>query len=150
MAGLDGKYNFKLSEEKWNKYWQDNKIFAFDWQERNKNNDAGGGDRVIAPLCAEDPGIYAQQQHLPIAQEHAESHARLLSFGQSEQAVDHGTAAEQEQVRQQYLGMRRPIDQEEKQTHPGSQQRRDAKRPPVSQVHQRPDKVIFFFRQGTV
>ena len=38
MAGLDGKYNFKLSEEKWNKYWQDNKIFAFDWQERNKNN----------------------------------------------------------------------------------------------------------------
>lgn len=39
MSKLNKKYNFKESEEKWQKYWQDNNIFKFDWndiKDRNK------------------------------------------------------------------------------------------------------------------
>lgn len=38
MKELSKKYNFKEAEVKWQKYWQDNKVFAFDWQDKNREN----------------------------------------------------------------------------------------------------------------
>lgn len=38
MKKLKKKYNFEECEEKWQKYWQENKIFEFDWNDiRDKN-----------------------------------------------------------------------------------------------------------------
>lgn len=38
MKELDKKYNFKEVEAKWQKYWQDKKIFSFDWNDTKRNN----------------------------------------------------------------------------------------------------------------
>ena len=38
MSKLNKKYNFKESEEKWQKYWQDNNIFKFDWNDVENRN----------------------------------------------------------------------------------------------------------------
>lgn len=38
MAILQKKYNFEETEKKWHKYWQDNKIFKFDWSDTNREN----------------------------------------------------------------------------------------------------------------
>ena len=37
MKELEKKYNSSESEKKWQQYWQDNKIFQFNWDERNKD-----------------------------------------------------------------------------------------------------------------
>ena len=38
MKKLDKKYNFKEVEKKWQKYWQDNNIYNFDWKDADVNN----------------------------------------------------------------------------------------------------------------
>lgn len=38
MKKLSKKYNFKECEEKWQKYWQENKIFEFDWNDIKDKN----------------------------------------------------------------------------------------------------------------
>ncbi len=38
MKKLDKKYNFAESEKKWQKYWQDNEIFKFDWSDTKREN----------------------------------------------------------------------------------------------------------------
>ncbi len=38
MKELAKKYNFKEAEKKWQEYWQENKIFAFNWQDKNREN----------------------------------------------------------------------------------------------------------------
>ena len=38
MKKLDKKYNFAESEKKWQDYWQDNRIFEFDWSDTNRDN----------------------------------------------------------------------------------------------------------------
>ena len=38
MTKLSKKYNFKECEEKWQKYWQENNIFKFDWNDIKDKN----------------------------------------------------------------------------------------------------------------
>ncbi len=38
MFKLPKKYNFAESEKKWQQYWQDNKIFKFDWSDTKREN----------------------------------------------------------------------------------------------------------------
>jgi len=38
MKKLDKKYNFAENEKKWQKYWQDNGIFKFDWNDTKREN----------------------------------------------------------------------------------------------------------------
>ncbi len=38
MKDLQKKYNTKETEEKWQKYWKDNKIFKFDWNDIERKN----------------------------------------------------------------------------------------------------------------
>ena len=38
MKELTKKYNFKETEKKWQKYWQNNNIFTFNWQDTNREN----------------------------------------------------------------------------------------------------------------
>lgn len=38
MKKLDKKYNFKEVEKKWQKYWQDNNIYNFDWKDADVDN----------------------------------------------------------------------------------------------------------------
>jgi valyl-tRNA synthetase len=38
MKKLENKYNFQESEKKWQKYWEDNEIFKFDWENNKREN----------------------------------------------------------------------------------------------------------------
>lgn len=38
MAKLEKKYSFLEAEKKWQKYWQDNDIFKFDWNDTKREN----------------------------------------------------------------------------------------------------------------
>jgi valyl-tRNA synthetase len=38
VKNLSKKYDFRETEKKWQKYWQDNKIFKFDWNDTKREN----------------------------------------------------------------------------------------------------------------